>query len=256
MVADHDAPGTYPIRSVDRVCDILDTLANSANGVTLTEVADATDLPKSSAFRYLSALEVRSYIERDPDTATYRLGPAFRPQHTRGIERLAELALPALAHLRDRFGETTNLGVLDGTMVVHTLVCESPQMMRLAARVGDRGYVHSTALGKAMCAQLPPDRVRAILAASDLTSFTPSTIVDPVAFAAELSQVRGQGYAVDDMENQGDGRCVAVAIEGLAFHAGLSVSAPASRLSREQVAGTAKVLRRTAATLAKQMGSS
>lgn len=255
MAIEHDAPGAYPIRSVDRVCDILDTLANSSNGVTLTEVADATGLPKSSVFRYLSALEARFYVEREEDTVTYRLGPAFRPQHTRGIDQLAELARPALAQLRDRIGETTNLGVLDGTSVVHTVVCESPQMMRLAARVGDRGYVHATALGKAMCAQLPPDRVRAILSATRLPSFTSTTITDPVALTEELDRVREQGYAVDDMENQSDGRCVAVAIEGLPFRAGVSVSAPASRLSREQVAETAKALRRVAVSLSKQMRS-
>src|SRR5690606_29910846 len=108
------ASATYPIRAVDRVCSILDVLANSGTGVSLPDVAKAADLPKSSAFRYLSALEARHYVERDASGTTYHLGAAFRPQQTRSDERLTELAEPLLDKLRDQLEETVNLGILDG----------------------------------------------------------------------------------------------------------------------------------------------
>lgn len=247
------ANGAYPIRSVDRVCDILDALANSRSGVTLTEIAVIADLPKSSAFRYLSALEVRHYVQRDPDSITYRLGPAFRPEYSLGVSRLAAFARPQLEQLRDKCGETTNLGILDGTAVVHSMVCESTSPMRLAARVGDRENIHATALGKAMSAALPDAQVRSILSATGLPKLTASTITTIDDFLAELQKVRNQGYAVDDTENQVDGRCVAVAIPDLPFSAGLSVSAPASRLDRADVPAIAKQLRRIAVKLAAQM---
>src|SRR5690606_6297309 len=106
--AETESGTTYPIRAVDRVCNILDVLANARDGVSLSEVAEATGLPKSSTFRYLTALEARRYVEREPDGHSYRLGLAFRPQHTHSIERLAEIARPALEKLRDQLGETTN----------------------------------------------------------------------------------------------------------------------------------------------------
>lgn len=243
----------YPIRSVDRVCDILDTLANSQAGVTLTEVAETVSLPKSSAFRYLTALEARHYVERDPRSVTYRLGPAFRPQYSVDVSRLIEFARPELERLRDSHGETTNLGILDGTMVVHSLVCESRLTMRLAARVGDREHVHTTALGKAMCALLPEDWVRSILGAAGMPALTSAAITDPAEFMRELDRVRGQGYAVDEEENQLDGRCVAVAIPRLPFPAGISISAPASRFRASDVASAAARLHRVATTLSRRM---
>lgn len=255
MAADAESSTTYPIRSVDRVCDILDTLANAPTGVTLTEVAEATALPKSSTFRYLSALEARHYVERANDNVSYRLGPAFRPQHTRGITQLAELARPALDKLRDKIDETTNLGLLDGTRVVHSVVCESRQMMRLAAFVGDRGYVHATALGKAMAATLPDERVRSILAAAGMPSITPETITDPDAFLTEIATVRDTGYAIDHAENQGGGLCVAVAIPKIGFPAAVSVSAPSSRFTPDQVPAVAKSLQKIAKDLSRQMRS-
>ncbi|MFF2653937.1 IclR family transcriptional regulator [Streptomyces sp. NPDC058045] len=253
MAASTESASAYPIRGVDRVCDILDTLANSDGGVTLTEVAAATSLPKSSAFRYLTALEARHYAERDASTSAYRLGPAFRPQYTRGIERLTEIARPVLERLRDATGETLNLGLLDGTMIVHVMVVESPNAMRLAARVGDRGHVHATALGKALCAELPEDRVRAILHAAGLPRFTASTIVDADDYVAEVERVREQGFAVDDQENQDEGRCVAVSIPRLTFPAGISLSAPASRFEPADVPAVARRLRKAAAGLGKAL---
>lgn len=243
----------YPLRAVDRVCDILDILANATDGASLSEVAESAGLPKSSTFRYLTALEARRYVERDPESGSYRLGVAFRPQNTRAIDQLTDLARPALEKLRDQLRETTNLGVLDGAFVVHTVVAESPHMMRLAARVGERGHVHATALGKVMCATLPEDRVHSILAAAGMPRFTDATIVDPDEYLRELEKVRSDGYALDDAENQPSGRCVAVAIDGLGFPAGVSVSAPADRLPLENVDKVVRQLRKLARSLSRQL---
>ena len=247
-----EAPA-YSLRAVDRVCDILDILANSPADVSLSEVAEGTGLPKSSAFRYLVALEARRYIERNAATGSYRLGLAFRPQNTRLVERLTALARPALEALRDQLQETTNLGVLDGAFVVHNAVAESPHMMRLAAREGERGYVHSTALGKAICATLPEDRVRSILAASGMPRYTDATITDADSYVAELHHVRSAGYGLDDAENQPSGRCVAVTIEGLELPAGVSVSAPADRFSPERIQEIVTKLRKVTRSLPRQM---
>ncbi len=244
-----ESAANYPIRAVERVCDILDMLQRSRDGASLSDVAEVTSLPKSSAYRYLSALEAHHYVERDPVTGLYRLGLAFRPQQTRQVDVLINLAKPHLEKLRDKLGETTNLGILDGHDVVHALVVESNEMMRLAARVGERGAVHATALGKAITAELPEDRVRTILTASAMTQFTEKTIVTVEDYLTELKRVRREGYGLDDCENQPDGRCVAVVLESMPFLCGISVSAPSRRLPSDKVESVARSLRRTAMQL-------
>ncbi|MGC0145048.1 IclR family transcriptional regulator, partial [Pseudactinotalea sp. Z1732] len=204
---------------------------------------------------YLTALEARHYVERSPDGANYQLGLAFRAHDRRGVELLTETAEPVLTALRDRLTETVNLGVLDGSRVIHTLVAESPYMMRLAARVGERGLVHSTALGKAMCAELPSDKVRSILKIHGMPARTEATITDPEAYLEELERVRAQGWAVDDEENQVAGRCLAVVIPSLDFPAAVSVSAPIDRMPSEQVPVVAKQLQRAAQTIARKLSA-
>ena len=247
----HSGGATYPIRAVERVCDILDLLQTEPDGVSLVAVAAATDLPKSSAYRYLLALESRRYAERDMETGLFRLGLAFRPQRTRQMELFLERAQPVLEQLRDRLNETVNIGALDGGQVVHVAVVECQQMMRLAARVGDRGPLHATALGKVIAAGLPADRVLAILAGEGMPAFTPRTITTPGAYLDEVSKVVEQGFGVDDLEAQPDGRCVAVPLLGLPFLAGLSVSAPSNRLSQEAVPQVVRQLQKAANTLVK-----
>jgi len=245
----------YSSRSVQRVCDVLEALAAAPLGATLSEVAAMTDMPRSTAFRYLATLEERRFVERDAEGNLFRLGQAFgnRPDTSRA--RLSTVAQPALEKLRDELGETTNLGILEGTSVVHELVLESPEFMRVAARPGERGMVHATALGKAMCADLPRERIIAILDATGLPALTPKTITTVAELERELQRVREQGYGIDDSENQEGALCVAVPVSHLPMPAAISVSAPSSRFSRSEVPAVARKLAVAAAAISRHFNS-
>jgi IclR family acetate operon transcriptional repressor len=78
---------------------------------------------------------------------------------------------------------------------------------------------------------------------------TPRTITDPGRFLAELETVRQRRYAIDDIENEPGGRCVAVALPHPAG-AALSLSAPAARLTLEMTVEVAAILARAADDIA------
>jgi IclR family acetate operon transcriptional repressor len=239
----------YPIRAVERVCDILDILHEKDDGVSLADVARIAKLPKSSAYRYLLALEGRRYVQRDADSGLFTLGLAFRPQRSRQLELFIERAQSQLERLRDDLNETVNIGVLDGGQIVHIAVVECTQMMRLAARIGERSPMHATALGKVIAAQLEADLVLTILAAEGMPPVTDRTLTTVEDFMTEVKRVKVANYAVDDLEAQDDGRCVAVPLPGLPVAAGLSVSAPANRLPRNLVPEVVRALSGCAAAL-------
>lgn len=234
--------GDYRVRAVDRVCSILDRLQISAEGISLGDVAQATGLPKSSAFRYLWTLEARRYVERISGTGMYRLGLGFVGMQSRQVDILREQARPWLEKIRDSLGETSNLGILDGDSVIYLEIVESRRGVRLAAHSGDRDPIHSTALGKAIAAHLPESRVRELLSRTGLPPRTDRTITETDAFMGELERVRRVGFAVDDEENEHGGRCVAVPLVGIRLPAALSLSAPSSRLKQSQVAQVARSL--------------
>lgn len=244
------AESAYSVRAAVRVLDILDVLQQAPGVVSLGVVAEAAGLPKSTAFRYLSTLEARGYVEREHAGGDYRLGLAFLPSHTRHLENLAARVRPILEELRDRIQETVNFGVLDGHRVAYLEIAESPKAMRMAARKGDRDPIHSTALGKAIAATLAEEDLRSILTSEGMPQLTARTLTDVDEFVEAVEEVQRRGYAVDDRENEEDGRCVAVPVRSVRVPAAISLSAPATRLEMDAVEGVAHALRDAASRIA------
>jgi IclR family acetate operon transcriptional repressor len=188
---------TYAVRAVERTLDVLDVIARNPDGMTAASIAEAVGMPRSTTFRYLAVLEARRYISR-VDELRYRIGTAFLTFGQPVIDSLAATARPFLERLRDKYGETMNLGVLVGTRILYVDVLESSRAVRLSARPGDRDFIHSSALGKAIGAKLGEKEVRAILVAEGMPRLTSSTIIDAYNFVAELDKVRQHGFAHRD----------------------------------------------------------
>lgn len=219
----------------------------------MRELAEVTDMPKSSMFRYLATLESRGYVERIGGDGAFRLSAAFISTEAHHLELLANRARSRMEELRDRFGETVNLAVLDGTRIVYLEIVESRRSMRWVVAKGDREHLHSTALGKAVAMVLDDKVISSILEAEGMPARTDRTIGDPDEFLREIARVRIDGYAIDDEENEQGGRCVAVPIRGSSPKAALSLSAPASRLSLADAESVAGVLAATAELITKEI---
>ncbi len=231
-------------RSVARTCAILRLIGRGGDeGVTLADVAAATELPKSSAHRYLQVLEGEGFVERDLRSSRYRLGIGFMALQSGHIDRLIQRTRPFLTKIRDQYDETVNLGMLVGHQIVYLDILESPRAMRLAARKGDTEGIHSTALGKVVAAKLSDRDVLELLRRTGMPRLTPYTITTPELYLQELQRVREAGYAIDDRENELEGRCVAVYVPGLSTPTAISLSGVASRLSMENAHEVANTLR-------------
>lgn len=211
-------------------------------------------MPKSSAFRYLWTLEAHRYVERDPESGRFTLGLGFVGMQSRQLEVLRQRTRPWLEKLRDEHGETVNLGILDGDSVIYLDIVESRRAVRLAVNRGDREFLHSTALGKAIAAHLPETRVREILNGTGMPRRTANTITTVEDYVAELAKVNRNGYALDDGENELDGRCVAVPMLGTRLPTAVSLSAPAARFPLQQVEEVAASLRDVAEQITTEAG--
>lgn len=122
---------------------------------------------------------------------------------------------------------------------------EGPQSMRLICKVGNRRYIHSTALGKAFASQMDDEEVRRVLKASGLPRMTTQTITSQAAFFAELKKIRRSKVAVDAQENEPGVCCIACTIEGSSGGpvAALSISGPAFRLTSQRLRSFRAALR-------------
>lgn len=250
-VAADDAQSIAGTRAIRRTCLVLREVGAAVNtGASLLQLVAATGMPKSSVHRYLEVLVQEGFLERDAQTGTYRLGARIVSLASSETPLLVIRARPYLERLRDRFDETVNLGILSGDNIVYLDIVESPKTVRLAARVGDRDMVHSTALGKAIAAALPETEVKALLQRTGLPRRTANTITRAADFMKHLELVRRHGFAVDDQENDIEGRCVAIVIPARRVQYAISISGITSRFPMSKTADVAREMREIISELA------
>jgi IclR family acetate operon transcriptional repressor len=245
----------YLVKPVYKALQVLLALGDEQRPLTLTEICHRVRLPKTTVFRYLQTLAHCGFVTHDRQVDMYQLGARlFELGQLAGQQlRIRDVALPVMAELRDRFNETVNLGILDGYDIVYVEMVESHHSLRMQATLGSRDPAFSTALGKAMLAFMD-DPARHLPAR--LTPRTVFTLHTRAGVMGALAAVRQQGYALDDQENEDGARCVGAPIFEYPGRvtAAISVSAPASRLGREQVGEVAAAVRAAAATISRQLG--
>src|SRR3546814_10923143 len=80
-----------PVKSADRVLNLLELLAFTPTAQSFTELSQALAIPKSSLFQLLKNLLNRGYVRQAEDTGRYLLGDTVRALVTKGGQRpLAE----------------------------------------------------------------------------------------------------------------------------------------------------------------------
>src|SRR5919204_3954877 len=99
------------MKQLQRALDVLELVAEHGE-VRLADVVAVLGTPRASAYRLLSALEERGYVDHERSDHTYRIGVALQVLAARSTESLlVRAAAPALAALRAATGEAVNLGV-------------------------------------------------------------------------------------------------------------------------------------------------
>ena len=116
-----------------------------------------------------------------------------------------------MAELGRVFNETINLGILDDGQIVYIDMIEANRALRMQARIGDRHPIHSTSLGKAMLAFLPPAERQTLLEGS-LKAITMRTVTSSAVLRRQIEDVRRKGYAVEVGENEEGSMCIGVPI--------------------------------------------
>lgn len=229
MIAESNA-GT--VKSADRALEVLEVLADAPGPMSLNELAQRMHVPKSSLHAILRTMVQRQWVESD-DSTRFRLGLRTLLVGARYVDAndMLSLVQPTLDWLASELGETVHFGRLDGPDVVYLAKRESKHPLRLYSAIGRRLPAHATALGKAILSKLRPSEVVEILP-EQLPSLTPATITDHARLAAELTETRVRGYAIDNEENAEGIRCFATAISSAeAPYYALSLSIPVFRLN-------------------------
>ena len=192
---------------VSRAASILRALDGEHRGLSLSELAERTGLPRSTVHRLVTALGVEGFVVGAPATGRTRLGPelARLALHSRG-ELQAELR-PYLEDLRRTLDETIGLSVLEpqGVRFVDQITANHP--LQAITAVGELLPAWSSASGRALLATLPAEQ-REEMVPRRLVAHVPSTTTDRREVMAAIERAEREGVAVT-REEYTEGICAA-----------------------------------------------
>jgi IclR family pca regulon transcriptional regulator len=193
-------------QSLARGLAILSTFHSDRPLIGVSELSRGLELSRSTVHRYVATLAKLGYLQQDPDSKRYRLGPKVLDLGFSALNSmdLLEVSAPHLRRLSDETQRTVNVAILDGTDVVYIERCRAArpgqQEIDLNLHVGARLPAYCTAMGKAILAFVSEERLEEVIERIDFVSRGPNTLTDPKAFREELVKVRASGIAINDEE--------------------------------------------------------
>jgi DNA-binding IclR family transcriptional regulator len=246
--------------SLRRALGILQSLiepTKSRRGASLSELAASNDMNKSTLLRLIEPLRDAQLVEQGLD-GRYHVGVGavtLGGAYLSGLDMRDE-ARPILERLARATGETLHLLVYVRGEVSYIEKVAGPSSIQMASRIGDRMPAYCTASGKVFLAYLPQVQFEATVAAG-MPARTPNTITSRELLRQELTRTRERGFAIDNIENEPDIRCISLPVFGRdgQIAAAMSVSAPAERVDGKRIAELVHILADGARQLSTRLGA-
>lgn len=247
-----------PATSITKVCRILSEFRLRPS-MGITEIASRTTLLPSDVHRILTSLRATGFVEQDPRTRTYRLGPSLMNLGLAAFQRnqVRDAARPLLLRLSAAVEATAHLALFDAreSEILLADQFESTGEGPFRSNVGATALGHNTALGKAIVATLNPQLAVLCLERRGTPRTAPNTITRIDDLEAEFARIRFRGYSLDLEESTAGACCVGASIPDAAGVpvAAISVSMPAARFHRNPPAAYAAAVVATAQELSRQL---
>ncbi|MGL5838332.1 MAG: IclR family transcriptional regulator [Sphingorhabdus sp.] len=185
------------IKSAGRVLALFEHLREVGTPVTVTDIANALQIPTSSASVLLKSLLSLGYLVYDNKTRRYR--PTYR------IALLGDWLLEStyddapisriMAQIGKETGEAVLLGQQNQATLQYVHVVPSSYPVRLHIPVGTQRPMTCTATGKVLLSIKANQEIRAIVRRNNAEAQDDNHRVSETAFMEEMERVRAQGFA-------------------------------------------------------------
>jgi DNA-binding IclR family transcriptional regulator len=249
---------TDKIQMLDRTVAILDSFSLDQPVQGVRDVARKTGLSSSTAGRIMAYLKDLGILNQDPETLSYMMGS--NPLAWAGIytvtNAVGTLARPILVKLQEKTRETISLYVLEGNERVCVERLESPETVRIVARVGRRIPLYAGSAGKIFLAYLPDARREEILKKVRLVPADRKNHHQSGRNCALTAKDPKQGYA----SSRGEWLQEAAGVAGPIFDqrgqiaAALTISGPSQRFTSERMQEMAHLVKESAAEISNELG--
>ena len=188
-----------------RVIKIIDLVSfNSDRGITIKEMMEKLDMPKTTVFNIVRTLVMEKMLKevKDHNVIKYQLGFYTYVMASRYAEKLdvLKMAAPILKDLSDVTGLTSFVGKVNDQNIYYLYKYEPKDALPTKSLVNNANYIHSTALGKAYLSTLNDKELNKIVQTIDYHISTKFSIKDSKALLEDIKETKIHGYSIDKEE--------------------------------------------------------
>jgi len=210
----------YSAPALEKGFNVIELLADTPHGLTISEIASRLGLSISEIFRVIMVMERRAWLRKGPGDR-FRVTPkvldlAFRATPA---EELSVVASPVMYELAQRIGQSCHLVVRNEGQGLVILRQESPGPTGLSVRVGASLSLEKTSSGHVLLA------------------FAPSRKPAAADIEARLEGVRTRGYEMMDSARTLGVTDISYPVFGFDGHIAAALTVPFLKL----IDGTQKV---------------
>lgn len=241
-------------RSLEKALETLLSFVPDNPEMSTQELSQKLGFHRSTVNRLLHVLERYGFLQQNPETKKFLLGPSVLDlgsavrQSLSG--RLTQIAIPQIEKLRNKLGETVVLELGGPTHTNIAYIAEGPGPIRLKENVGALHGYNAAAGAKSVLAY-SPEEVQERVLSQELTKFTRNTITEPNALKKHLEEIRRRGFSFDDEERNMEIRAFGCPIFNHEKRpvAAVAVAGPAHRITWERRSEIVPPLKQTAAEI-------
>lgn len=239
---------TNTIAMLDRALKIIMTMHEEKEALGITELSERLELPKANVYRILYTLGKYGLVEQVPANEKYELGHRFFEigEGIRKRNRLNKAALPYMKQLAHDAGETVSLGIMHESRVL-VIECIEGEASVLIAKMELVAPLYCSAIGKVLLSAYSEAELNVYVSKEEPRPRTVNTIVGFEDLRRETEKIKASGVAFDNEEYEYGLTCIAAPVldHESRIIAGLSISAPTSRLKMKGIERITKNLIKT-----------
>jgi len=233
-----DETGHRTVKTAETTVRILETVSELERA-SLTTLADALDMHRSTLHAHLSTLVDQEYLRKDDAQYTLGLQLFTHGARARRMNPFYEASGQFLEQMAERTNEIAWLVAEEHGRGVCLRKAKGELAVQPYKQLGARISLHDTAAGKAILSRLPRERIQAVVDRYGLPERTENTVTSPEDLFREIESVRGRGVAFNDEESIAGFRAVASPVSSPDGQVGaFVVSGPKNRLQGERFSET------------------
>jgi IclR family KDG regulon transcriptional repressor len=238
-------------QSLIRGITILEAYNSEKHSWGVRELSRQLNINAATVYRLVATLAKRGYLEKNPDTQKYQLGPKVvqLAANYSAQNSLIEISLRLFAKYAKAFPYNFYVGVMSAAEIIYIAVYESRGALKITTEPGQSVSIYGSALGKLLLAQEDDDFIKKLLARKPIKKITKMTVANEKILMRQISEIRKRGYAVNQGEIYEEISAVASPIRGFdgSVIAGLSLSFPryylqAKKLNLPEIINLASVI--------------